>query len=126
MVTVGLLGIAVAAVAGQLMCSTLRRGRGILLSPEVFCVMVAFSCASSAAFTVARRIPSPTARILAGIAGSYLAILAIVFVFAAIKDEIAESLLWLPAMLVFGTPLMAPLVGLSWLGSTLVARAKER
>jgi len=123
-VVLSLLGIVVAAVAGQIMCAPLKRG--LLLSPKVFSFMLVFSCTSFAIFCVTKNMPSPLPQLAAGIGSSYLAFLGIVFIFAAIKDEVAEAILWLPAMLLFGIPLMAPLVGLSWLGSTLVSRVKRR
>jgi hypothetical protein len=114
---VGFLVIVFAAVSGQIMCAPLKKG--VLLNPQVFAIMVAFSGASFVVFSVTRNIPSRLAQVLAGLGGSYLAFLGILFIFAAIKDETAEALLWLPAMIVFGIPLMAPLVGLSWFASTL-------
>jgi hypothetical protein len=109
--------VVVAAAAGQIMCALL--GRGVLLNPEVFFLMLVFSCASFGIFCGARKIASPPIRAAAGIGGSYLAFLAVIFVFAVLRDEVAEAVLRLPAMLVYGIPLMAPLVGMAWLGSTL-------
>lgn len=114
---VGLLVIVLAAVSGQIMCAPLQRS--VLLNPQVFAIMVVFSGASFVVFSVTKNMPSRLAQVLTGIGGSYLAFLGILFIFAAIKDETAEALLWLPAMIVFGIPLMAPLVGLSWFASTL-------
>jgi len=118
-----LLCIVVAAVTGQIMCAPLKSG--ILLSPQVFSIMVIFSCTSFVVFSVTKRIPSSLAKLLAGIGGSYLVFVGILFIFAAIKGETAEAMMWLPAMMVYGIPLMAPLVGLSWLASTLAFGPKR-
>ena len=114
---VALLVIVLAAAGGQLMCAPLKKGA--VLNPQMFAIMFVFSCAAFVVFSVTKNIQSRLARVLTGIVGSYLAFLGILFVFAAIKDETAEALLWLPAMIVFGIPLMVPLVGLSWFASTL-------
>ncbi len=118
-----LLCIVVAAVTGQVMCAPLKSG--VLLNPQVFSIMVVFSCTSFVVFSVARRIPSPLAQLLAGIGGSYLVLAGTLFVFAAIKGETAEAMLWLPALIVYGIPLTAPLVGLSWLASALAFGPKR-
>lgn len=123
-VVVSLLGIASAAVAGQIMCAPLKRG--ILLNPLVFSFMLAFSCTAFVAFSVTRRIPSPLARPIAGIGVSYLGFALVLLAFAAIKGEVAEFMKWLPGMIVFGIPMMAPLVGISWLGSARALGARKR
>ena len=122
-IILSLLCIVVAAVPGQIMYAIAAKKN--LLDPSFFLGMMIASSASFVVFSAAKLIPSPTAQLLTGIGGSYLAFIGLVFL-AVFKGEIAEFTLWLPGVIVFGIPFMAPLVGLSWLGSTLVFGVKKR
>jgi len=122
-VILSLLCIVVAAVPGQIMYAIAAKKN--LLDPSFFLGMMVASSASYVVFSAAKLIPSHTAQLLTGIGGSYFALIGLVFL-VVFKGDIAEFMLWLPVVIVFGIPFMAPLIGLSWLGSTLVLGAKKR
>jgi hypothetical protein len=98
---------------------------GNLLNPHVFLAMLIASVTSFLVFSLAKKIPFFLVQIIVGIGVSYLAFLGVIFLIAAITDEMAETIMWMPIMILVGIPNMAPLVGLSWLGSTLIFGMKK-
>ena len=93
---------------------------GNMRNPGLFLAMLAAAVTSFVVASVTKRLPSFRAQLIAGIGGSYLALLGLLFFVAAIQGKVAETLMWTPVILLFGLPFMAPLVGLAWLGSTLI------
>ena len=81
-------------------------------------MMLIAAVISFIAFSTTRYIfKSNIKRIIAGIIASYVAMLLILVVVSSIAGEIAETLMWMPIILMFGAVYMAPLIGISLLGS---------
>ena len=97
-----------------------RMNHGNFKDPTLFMTMLAAAATSFAVFSCSKLIPSYRAQLISGILGSYCAFLGLVFLWAAIKGDFAETYMWTPIIILFGIPFMAPMVALSWLASTLV------
>ena len=88
---------------------------------SLFAMMLAAAIASFVAF-VACRIMFGTKgkRLFIGVIASYLVMLILLVAASSVTGDIAETIMWMPIIFLFGIPYMAPLVGMSWLGSVLV------
>jgi len=122
-ITLGLLCVIVAALPPYLLYATHEDGN--LRNPRLYLAMLIASVTSFAVFSFAKKLPSFKIQIIAGIGGSYFAFFVLVLLVAAIMGEIAEFIMWSVIIVLFGIPFMAPLVGLSWLSSTLVFGMKK-
>ncbi len=90
------------------------------MNPGLFIAMLAASVTSFTVFSVSKHMPSYRTQLIIGVLGSYFAFLGLVFLVAMLQGEIAETYMWTPIILLCGIPFMAPLVGLSWVSSTIV------
>ena len=94
---------------------------GNLWNPGLFEMMVVAAITSFLIFAVCRHLLSTAKkRLIAGVIGSYAAFLVVLTVGAGLHGQLAETLMWMPVILLFGIPFMAPLVGMSWLGTRLM------
>ena len=94
---------------------------GNIYNKKLLVMMLIAAVISFIAFSTTRYIfKSNIKRIIAGIIASYAAMLLILVVASSIAGEIAETLMWMPIILMFGAVYMAPLIGISLLGSVLV------
>jgi hypothetical protein len=123
-ITLGFLCIIAAAIPSHLLYATHEDGN--LRNPGLFLAMFIASVTSFAVFSLTKKLPSFTSQLIAGILGSYLAFLGLVFLIAAITGDTAETIMWTPIIVLFGIPFMAPLVGLSWLSSVLIFGIKKK
>ena len=123
-ITLGFLCIIAAAIPPYL--HYVRHKDGNLRNPGLFLAMLIASVTCFAVFSLTKKLPSFMPQLIAGIIGSYIALIGLVFFRAAIIGEIAETIMWSPIIVLFGIPFMAPLVGLSWLGSTLIFGMKKK
>ena len=120
----GLLCIILATVPPYLLYT--RHEDGNLRTHGLFRAMLIASVTCFAVFSLTKKLPSFMSQLIAGIIGSYIALIGLVFFRAAIIGEIAETIMWSPIIVLFGIPFMAPLVGLSWLSSTLIFGMKKK
>jgi hypothetical protein len=123
-ITFGFLCIIAAAIPPYLHYA--RHKDGNLRNPGLFLAMLIASVTCFAVFSLTKKLPSFMSQLIAGIIGSYIALIGLVFFRAAIIGEIAETIMWSPIIVLFGIPFMAPLVGLSWLSSTLIFGIKKK
>ena len=112
-IALGILCIIAAAVPPYFLYAKSEDGN--TSNPALFFAMLIAALTSFAVFSITKKIPSFRAQLIAGFGGSYLALLGLVFLAAAIHGETADTFMWTPIILLFGIPYMAPLVGLSWL-----------
>lgn len=98
-----------------------RSEDGNLWNPSLFFMMITAAITSFGAFAVCRFVLDGTVkRLVAGTIVSYAAILIILLAAAGVTGDLAETMMWMPIILLFGIPFMAPLVTMSGLGSVLV------
>ena len=57
---------------------------------------------------------------IAGLAGSGLLLIAALFVGGALHGSLQDLIAWLPVILIVGTFAMSPLLGMTWLGTTIM------
>jgi hypothetical protein len=122
-ITLGFLCIIAAAIPSYLLYA--KHEDGNLRNPGLFLAMFIASVTSFAVFSITKKLPSFTSQLIAGIMGSYLVFFGLVFAIAIITGATAETIMWSPIIVLFGIPFMAPLVGLSWLSSTLIFGIKR-
>ena len=65
-------------------------------------------------------LPSEAHRLVLGTVGSYLLLLATLLVVSWLQGELAQTQMWLPIIILFGIPYLAPLVLLSGLANYLI------
>ncbi len=94
---------------------------GNLRNPALFATILVAASISLAVFGVCRLLfTTALKRLFIGAIASYVALLLFLLVAARITGDLAETTMWMPIILLFGIPFMAPLVGMSWLGSILI------
>ena len=104
-----------------------RSEDGNLWNLQLFVMMLAAAITSFVAFAVCRLLVDGTVkRLVVGAIASYAAILALLLVAAGVTGDVAETLMWMPVIILFGIPFLAPLVGMSALGSVLMFGNEER
>lgn len=98
-----------------------RSEDGNLWNLQLFAMMLAAATISFGTFAVCRLFLDGTVKRLAvGAIASYAAILMFLLVASRITGDLAETMMWMPVILLFGIPFMAPLVAMSGVGSVLV------
>ena len=94
---------------------------GNIWNVSLFAMMLAAAIASFVTFVACRiMLTTKGKRLFIGVIASYLVMLILLLVASGVTGDIAETMMWMPVILLFGIPYMAPLVGMSWLGSVLV------
>jgi hypothetical protein len=89
-------------------------GEGALLSPSFYFLLLAGSIICCAAFGMSFRFVSRgIAGFISGTIFSYLGLIGVVLASAGLSGSLAETLMWLAIMVLFGVPVMAPLIALS-------------
>jgi hypothetical protein len=92
-----------------------------LCNPSLFAMMLLAAVISFTTFAACRILFSAKGkRLLIGVIASYAAMFILLVVATGITGDIAETMMWMPIILLFGIPYMTPLIGMSWLGSVLV------
>lgn len=99
---------------------------GDFINVSFFMEMLWESAASFAIFSLANLIPRLEVRIAVGVIGSYAVFWAHYFLSSAAAGYLDEAIMWSYVMVLFSIPYVAPLVGLAWLGSTLVFGRSKR
>lgn len=124
-VIAGILCVPLAALPPHVMYAMSEDGNLwdiVLFSMMLLAAVVSFVC-----FAVSRYLFSTKGkRVIAGIFASYTAMLVLLVVSAVITSDLSETMMWMPVILIFGIPFMAPLIGISFLGSTLIFGNKEK
>ncbi|HOU60098.1 MAG TPA: hypothetical protein PLS59_11715 [Kiritimatiellia bacterium] len=94
---------------------------GNLWNLQLFVMMLIAAITSFTAFAACRFFLDGTIkRFIIGAIASYAAILILLLAAAGITGEFSEVIMWIPVILLFGVPFMAPLVIMSGVGSLLV------
>jgi len=87
--------------------------------------MSAAAALSFAFITRTKKIPSLRVQVLAGTLGSYLIVTGLIVLAAACQGQLAQTIMWLPLMLLYIFLYTTPLVALSWLASTIIFGFKK-
>ncbi len=92
------------------------------LNPWLLGTMALAAIVSFVNFSLSRFVPTVIGGMLAGVAGSYASFFVLFFLFVGLHGPMAlyEAIMWLPIITLFGVPYMAPLVGMTWLATTLL------
>ena len=101
-------------------------GNGNIINPVLFIMMVIAGGISFLIFAICRwSFSSLLTQVLIGTTGCYTSFILLIVIVSAIRDELPETVMWMPIMLLFGIPYMAPLVGMTCLGSCLIIENKS-
>ena len=120
---IGVLCIIFAALPPHMMYAMSEDGN--LWNIHLFSMMLIASVLSFAVFIASRFLfVSKSKWIIAGIFFSYSSILALLITVSAITGDLSETIMWMPVILMFGIPYMAPLVGIALLGNMLIFEDK--
>ncbi|MFW6146492.1 MAG: hypothetical protein ACOC7R_04075 [Planctomycetota bacterium] len=91
--------------------------------PVVLLALAASTLVTVAAFCLARH---AAARVALAFALSYWAYILLIFGAALVGGDLAETLMWLPIMILFGIPFMFPLTAGVVVGVGLFVNARRR
>jgi hypothetical protein len=96
-------------------------GSGEFLDPNLSKMMAVAAGVVFLVFAASRWLfQSLAAHLILGCLGSYGSLLALVLVVSAGQGGLEETRMWMPVILIIGIPYMAPLVGMTWLGTVLI------
>ncbi len=65
------------------------------------------------------------AQAVSAMMGTYTLLTLAVIIRSVAQDELAETLMWLPIIMLFGFPAMFPLVVMTWIGTTIMFGKKK-
>jgi hypothetical protein len=123
--TLGLLCVIAGTLPSHVLYATSKDGD--LWNLQLFTTVLVAAITSFVVFAGCRLLPGGTAnRLVVGAIASYAAILALLLVWVGVSGEMDETLMWMPVILLVGIPYLAPLVGMSALGSILVFGDRDR
>jgi len=100
---------------------------GNLLNASLMLAMLFAASVSFLVFALCRYI-FPTSLLLQqviGWSGSYVSFLLLAILVSAMQGNLPETIMWLPIIVLFGIPFMAPLIGMSWLATHLMFGPKR-
>jgi hypothetical protein len=78
------------------------------------------SALSFTAWCLAKQMNRVAKQLKVGVGGSYAGFLLLFLLAGAYHGQPGETIMWSPIYALFGIPIMAPCVGLSWLASSLL------
>lgn len=120
----GGLCIPAAAVPTTLLYSFAEDGE--LWHPELFVTMLVAAGVSFATFVACRRLTRDVQRhFLLGAAASYAVLFCLLLIGSAVSGCLAEMVMWLLVIVIFGIPFFSPMIGLAWLGCFLIFDRRE-
>ena len=116
-----LIGLLCVPAGMVLPCALYTLGKGRTSPhPALLAGMAVAAATSFLVFTACRALPPGARRGVIGAAASYGAFLVLLSAAASAQGTMAETLMWMPVIVLVGIPYMAPLVAMTWLGSVLV------